>query len=399
MTLQELNNNRLIEVRKLENFETLIETETRQLNDNENIEVENIKKTIENIDLQIVEKRNENKKITIKNNNNTMNENFSLLNTIRSFCDRKDLTDLQKNVIEFGQKEIRNAGLSYDGTFQIPFEFRDIQVDATGKGVEAVSEQKFDILEPLRANLVFTQAGATLLPGLVGDVSIPVYGGATAAWATESGDTADGSGTFSEITLTPKRLTTQLIISKKFLNQNSPAAEAMLRNDLVRAVQGQLEATLLGTAAGSTTQPAGLFYGASYTVSGTTSFSGVVSMETALANNNALQGSPVYLIHPTTVGIAKTTAKSVSGSTFLIENGTINGYKYITTTAMPAINDGKTAVFGNFSDYIIGNWGSSYDITVDPYTLSTKGQVRIVINSYWDAKPRRSASFAFAVLK
>jgi len=39
------------------------------------------------------------------------------------------------------------------------------------------------------------------------------------------------------------------------------------------------------------------------------------------------------------------------------------------------------------------------DLTVDPYTQAANGKVRLVINAYFDAKPRRANAFAAKVLK
>ena len=46
---------------------------------------------------------------------------------------------------------------------------------------------------------------------------------------------------------------------------------------------------------------------------------------------------------------------------------------------------------------VIGQWGG-IDLTVDPYTQAAKGKVRLVINAYFDAKPRRAEAFVKKVL-
>lgn len=38
------------------------------------------------------------------------------------------------------------------------------------------------------------------------------------------------------------------------------------------------------------------------------------------------------------------------------------------------------------------------DLTVDPYTQAANGKVRLVINAYFDAKPRRAEAFVKKVL-
>ena len=74
------------------------------------------------------------------------------------------------------------------------------------------------------------------MTGLVGDVSIPVYSGSNVAWKGEAVSADDGSGSFSEITLSPKRLTAYIDVTKQFLNQDSNSAESLLRADIVRAL-------------------------------------------------------------------------------------------------------------------------------------------------------------------
>ena len=75
------------------------------------------------------------------------------------------------------------------------------------------------------------------------------------------------------------------------------------------------------------------------------------------------------------------------------------GYNVGVSTLVPDdLNPGgnKTAIiFGNFADLIIANWGG-LDLIVDPYTLATTGQIRIVVNSFWDVKLRQPKSFAWA---
>lgn len=36
---------------------------------------------------------------------------------------------------------------------------------------------------------------------------------------------------------------------------------------------------------------------------------------------------------------------------------------------------------------------------IDPYTKAEQAFVRIIVNSYWDAVPRRNGSFAKALIK
>ena len=115
----------------------------------------------------------------------------------------------------------RKSGQAFTGDIQLPVELRAITAGTATAGQEVVAEDKIGLIEPLRESLVLVKAGATFLTGLVGDVSIPVYTGSNATWKGETAAADNGQGTFSEVTLSPKRLTTFIDISKQFLNQDS----------------------------------------------------------------------------------------------------------------------------------------------------------------------------------
>ena len=61
-------------------------------------------------------------------------------------------------------------------------------------------------------------------------------------------------------------------------------------------------------------------------------------------------------------------------------------------------SDEEGIIFGNWADFVIGQWGA-LDITVDPYTKAADGEVRLVINAFFDAKPRRKESFVVGSIK
>jgi len=398
----ELIEKRKSKVEELENLINAGKVEQRMLNEIETSTFESIKNEIQDLDKEIEEKRdlNNNKtKIIIKNTNKM--ENFSLIKSIRNVVEGRNNDDYTLAVLAQGQEDFKKSGLSYRGQLTLPMELRANEVVAGTAilGQEVISEDKFGLLPYLRANSIMVSSGAQLLANLVGNVSIPTLAtGSTASWATETAASAVSQLGFGEVTLSPKRLSTYIDISKQFLIQDSIQAEQMLRSDLMSSLIDKLEATLLGTAASSSTQPAGLFYGASYTFSGTTTWANMVSLETAVANNNALKNNASYIIHPTTLGTLKTTSKNATyGSTYIAESNTINGYPYFTTTNLPAgsVANSKLSVFGVMSDFIIGQWGG-IDLTVDMYSQAVNGKIRLVVNAYFDGVRRRDASFAYA---
>ena len=366
------------------------ENESRKLTEDEQREFDELKMKIEDLDNQIKEinaclKNN-------KKNDRNMNK-FSLIRAINDVANGRQLDERSQEVVEAGKAEIRKAGLSYQGQIILPVEERaTIQATVDTAGKENVPEDKMGILEPLRANLVLTKAGATLLTGLVGDVSIPVFSGSNVGWKGETSAAGDGAGTFSEVVLKPKRLTAYVDISKQFLLQDSNDAEAMLKRDIVNAISEKLEKTILGKEAGTSDKPAGIFNGV-VAESGDLSYIDVVNMEAALEDKN-VSGNIQFIVSPTAKAILKTTPKTAGSSKFVMEDGEIEGYPVLCSSAVTS----KGVIMGNFADYVIGQWGAT-DITVDPYTKSADGCIRLVVNAYFDAAPRRANSFVKKVLK
>lgn len=374
------------------NILTAGKSESRKLSADEENTYNDLCKQIADVDKEIRDINDKLNKETNKVIKRTMSK-FSLIKAVNDIANNRNLDERSQEVVNAGIAEMRKAGQSYSGQIVLPIEERgNIQATVTTNGQEVVAEDKLNILEPLRANLVMAQAGATYMSGLVGNVSIPVYSGSNVGWAGEVDAATDGAGKFSEVNLEPKRLTAFIDISKQFLIQDSVSAEEMLKNDIVRAISNELEKTILGNAAGSNTKPAGVFNGVTADTTAL-DFKGIVDMEEALEDKN-VTGNLAFIVAPNVKATLKTTLKSTGVSGYLMEGGEVDGIPVYSTSACTS----KGMVLGNFSDYVIGQWGG-IDLTVDPYTQAASGKVRLVINAYFDAKPRRAEAFAKKVIK
>ena len=374
------------------NILTAGKSESRKLSADEENAYNDLCKQIADVDKEIRDINDKLNKETNKVIKRTMSK-FSLIKAVNDIANNRNLDERSQEVVNAGIAEMRKAGQSYSGQIVLPIEERgDIQATVATNGQEVVAEDKLNILEPLRANLVMAQAGATYMNGLVGNVSIPVYSGSNVGWAGEVDAATDGAGKFSEVNLEPKRLTAFIDISKQFLIQDSVSAEEMLKNDIVRAISNELEKTILGNAAGSNTKPAGVFNGVTADTTAL-DFKGIVDMEQALEDKN-VTGNLSFIVAPNVKATLKTTLKSTGVSGYLMEGGEVDGIPVYSTSACTS----KGMVLGNFSDYVIGQWGG-IDLTVDPYTQAASGKVRLVINAYFDAKPRRAEAFAKKVIK
>ena len=312
------------------------------------------------------------------NTHNIMSEKkFNLLSAIRSIAENKPLDPEVQAVVDAGKSEMRNAGLSVNGQLQIPSESR-AAVTVTAEGEDVVVTDFANILEPLRTKNVLAESGAHLLTGLVGDLQIPAMGAENVNWEGETDQAQDGASTFTNVKLTPHRLSAYIDISKQFLVQDSLGAEALIRRDLVNAIQSKLEATIFSTDAADGSKPAGIFNGVSPTK--VTDFKGLCTLESNVEDAN-FYGPAKYIVSPKAKAAMRAMAKSTKSTQLVLEGDNIDGVPVLSTGHMAK----DAFAYGDWSQLYVGQWGA-IDLTVDPYTKAADGQVRLVVNCFFDFK-------------
>lgn len=261
----------------------------------------------------------------------------------------------------------------------------------------------------LRPSMVMASLGITVLPGLSGNVGVPrktVAG--TLAALTEVAAASETQPTTTLATLSPKRVSAYVEPSKQAIIQSVIGIEAMLRQDLIDGAGVLLENQGIN-GSGSSPNARGIrnVSGIGSVAGGTNganfAWSHVVGLETAVANANANSGVRAgYLTNTKVRGTSKTTQKA-SNLAFMWDNGDtpLNGYPAAITNNVPS-NLTKGAASGvcssvlfsaDWSMFVMGLFGG-LDVTVDPYTLATTGQVRITLNQFFDFLCRQPGAFA-----
>ena len=319
-----------------------------------------------------------------KTNKRNMKKRFSLVRSIRNIVNNSAMNDVDAAVIAEGNKEARKAGINFQGQIQLPSQRAAVTVTAEGEDV--VATDLFDILKPLRAKNVLSQAGAKFMSGLVGNVQVPVMSKSNVTWEGETSTAKDGAGTFSHVTLSPKRLTAFVDISEQMIAQDSVDVESAIREDLVNAINSKLEETVLGATAGSTTQPAGIF--ATIKPTAVADFAALVNKESDVEDANVI-GECKYILSNKAKAALRSMSKGTKSTQLVYENGSVDGTVALNTSNIA----GKNYVYGDFSNLAVGTWGG-VDLTVDPYTKAADGMIRIVVNMYVDAQVLRAAAFA-----
>ena len=281
--------------------------------------------------------------------------------------------------IEVGEAAAKQYERSSNGIV-IPNEVlrRDLVVGTPTAGGDLVDDVLLagSFIELLRNRLSIAQAGATMLTGLQGNVSIPRQTSAASAyWVGENAAPTESQQAIDQVNMTPKTVGAYVDYSRRLLLQSSVDVEGMVRNDLARVIALEIDrAAIYGT--GSSNQPQGLTnvsgIGAQ-SLTGVGTFEELIGMETDVATANADAGALRYIVNAATRGGLKFAKKDSGSGEFVYADNEINGYPVILSNQL-ANND---VLFGDFSMFCMGMW-SGLDLTVDPYAGATAGTVRVI---------------------
>ncbi|CAG9894065.1 hypothetical protein BOVA604_2002 [Bacteroides ovatus] len=387
---------------RMKDIVSICKTEIREMNEEElneynaaKAEIESLNKQLEELKAKLAEyereveepstQTEENEERNKTNKTHSTMKEFRLLSAINKIANNRNLSEDEQAYVNAGANEMRKAGLSFAGQIQIPVESRaTIAATVDNVGKENVATDVTSILEPLRAKNVLVAAGAKYMSNLIGDVQVPVMGAGNVTWENETATAKDGAGTFSAVKLQPKRLTAFIDISKQFLVQDSNDAEAIIRQDLINAINSKLEATILGTGTGSTTEPAGLF--ATAPSATTTDYKKLAALEATIEDANVINDCK-YIMSNSAKATFRTTQKGTGTASFILEGNEIDGQQVLNTSNV----EKNMFAYGDWSNLAIGQWGA-IDLVVDPYTKAADGQIRLVINAYFDAKVLRDGT-------
>lgn len=314
--------------------------------------------------------------------------------------------------LECSRAAAERAGKPAQGLL-VPFDVlkRDLTVGTAADGGNLVATNLLSgsFIDLLRNAMVLPGLGMQMLTGLVGNIAIPKQSGsATAYWVAESGAPTESKQAIAQVTMAPKTVGAFTDISRKLLLQSSIDVEAFVQRDLAAVLGLAIQAAAIK--GGGSNEPTGILgtSGIGSVAGGTDgaapTWANIVELETDVSVANADVGTLAYLTNAKVRGKLKTTTKVADQNGFIWDGGNtpLNGYRTGVTNAVPSnLTKGSgtnlsAIIFGNFADLILGMWGG-LDLTVDPYSNSTSGTVRVVALQDVDVAVRHAESFSAMV--
>jgi HK97 family phage major capsid protein len=331
-----------------------------------------------------------------KVNTDKATRGWSLFKAINEVRNGGSLTGLEAEMHQEAETEARK-GLQGIGIPTMMKEERAI--DQTNSAIAPTSVGAY--VDSLQASALYDRIGINNLGTVAADTVLPIAGGSTVAWAAEVAAGADGGADFGKVTLTPKRVTGYANLSNVILAQNGTAAEASVMRDMGRNMGTQIDAAMFASAnvASAPTaivQTAGTL---TFTESAAGGSAGAASdmLEAiqTIADNHGLDGNLAFVNQWALYSNIKGAAQVASVSP-LYSDDRLAGYPGYFSNA-PATAGGPPitsadGLFGDFSRVYMAQFGPS-NIQVDPYTRAVEGEVRLIMNNYFDWGVASGASF------
>lgn len=230
-------------------------------------------------------------------------------------------------------------------------------------------------------------SGATYLPGLVGDVDIPIeLTNPTFYWVAEDTEPTEGVWTASQIAFRFKTIGARIPITRRSLKQTTPNIEGVLAANLRRGCALGLEKKAF-VGASSSSQPAGVYNVSGIgdvTSSGTLTFAQLLELRSDVAGANAPVANAKFFTSSKGCRLLRSTAIAAEDSKRVAEYGP-DGKLYCEGRVVEESNlspdnlgvgTNKTGIlFGDPASIYVGMWGG-LELTVDTATkIATGGKV------------------------
>lgn len=285
-----------------------------------------------------------------------------------------------------------------------------VGTDASGGYFAPSYQLPSEWIGALRSKMVLAELGMRTMSGLTTKVQIPKITGASAGFVAESGDVSDQTQTTSQLTMQARTLGARTSVSRQLLLESDPSIEQIVRDDLVNSIASKIQDVMIegsGTAEPTgVTKTSGIGSVAIGTNGGAPTWASVTDLVKEVEIDNAAVNAATlgFATNPKVKSKMSNTAKVSSTDSVMLLNtpwDNLYGYKFAVTTDVPSdLTKGTSSgvcsamIFGDWSQLLMGSWGNSPDVLVDPYSSSNDGTVKIVVFSEIDAVVRYPESFA-----
>ena len=329
-----------------------------------------------------------------KENKPTMEEKFNLLKAIRGYTSKADANFVDSYEFKVNEDNKRAYGITDADIVLTPAQLRAFDGTETLNQVVNRPDLYTGVLRP---ESVLAKTGARIVAVDGQSISFSVAtSGVNAGWVDINGNVPSATMDFALKQLNPKKAGAFVDISFQSLLQDDPSAEAIVMDDIVKALAQVLdEGAIKGS--GSDGEPTGITATAGVNtvpVSGAFTLEGVYGMEAAIRESYDYSNNLKFVCNTKNYyKYATTPYSAVEQNRMLLENGKMIGHDVVICNAL----DDDTIILGNFDELVMANFKGITLKVVEDAALARKQALEIVAHAAVDFVCRRPKSFTKTV--
>lgn len=276
-----------------------------------------------------------------------------------------------------------------------------------GPGSNLIQTSLGPLIDRLRPLLAVERLGATVLPGLSGNLDLPrMRASGSAGWVSENGPATTTDPQFEKLAMSPKTVAAQYEVSRRMLLQ-AANLESVLRSDLGFLLAQAIDlAAINGT--GTSNQPRGIMATVGIPTLPLGTNGAAMTIDTAadmiglLADANAPAG-PMGFVSNAKVRRAAMKLKDAQNRPFgmaeVFKNEPVTFSNQVPGNLTKGTGTNLSAIlYANWAELIIAYW-SSVDIVMNPYADSVASRGGSLLHAFLDADVALRHIESFAVCR
>ena len=341
-----------------------------------------------------IKELNNTKELNVKKEDTIMEEKFSLLKAIRGYTSKAPADFAESYEFKVNEENKRAYGIT-DADIVLTAE--QLRAFDGSEALNQVVYQPGLYTSVLRPESVLAKTGARVVAVNGPSISFPVAtSGVNAGWVNINGEVPSATMDFALKQMTPHKAGAFVDISFQSLLQDDPSAEAIVMDDIVKALDQVLdEGAIKGT--GADGQPSGITANGDINtvpVSGAFTLSGVYGMEAKIRESYDYSNNLKFVCNTKNYyKYATTPYSAVEQNRMLLEDGKMIGHDVVICNAL----DDNTIILGNFDELVLANFRGITLKIVEDAGLARKQAVEIVAHAAVDFLCRRPKSFTKTV--
>jgi len=330
-------------------------------------------------------------------------ERYSFMKVLRSVTEGKPLEGLEKEMHQEAEREVSASGQAIRGVgipaSMVNAKQRIIHTGDAASAGNLVDEAPARFFDALYPKTVIESLGATMIPGLAGN--LPIKKGAeiaTASFKAEYGEKHETNVSFERDVMTPHRLVGKIDISHQQLKQDSIGLESYIMSQLSSASRRAIDKSVFnGDGTGNDLlgilNTAGINEVTIAPTSGALTRADLIALYTIIESEDADENALNFLVTPGIKGYLQNLKTDAGSGNFVWPtNQQMNllGYGAHRSNLLPKdLDDGGSntglhaMIFGDWSKMLVGSWGG-FDVCMDNKTRFEYGEIKLAIASFWD---------------